>query len=259
MGLRTRYVMMKAYKAYIDVLIAQMTKIRDAQDDVIEMATDALADALEQGKLLYFWGPGGHSSIFSEDVLYREGELAYINPILDTNISLSHGALKEVNYFERIGGLGRAIIKYHRVSKGDVLVVGSPYGVNPVCIEGTLYAKQQGAVIIAVTSPQFSDNHDNANTMHPSGKTLSKIADICVNSFSLADDLALAIEGFDQKVGPVGTILQLTALKCLTTYTIEKLVQRGARVPVWRNALVKGGPEFNDSYINDLWCRVKSL
>ena len=236
-----------------------MTQIRDAQDEVFEKATDILADALEQEKLLYFWGPGGHSSIFAEDVLFREGELAYINPILDTNISLGHGALKEVNYFERIGGLGRAIIKYHRVGEGDVLVVGSPYGVNPVCIEGTLYAKERGATIIAVTSPKFADHHDNEATSHASGRTLNKIADIVVNSFSLIDDLALTIDGFEQKVGPVGTILQLTTLKCLTTYTIQKLVQRGAKVPVWRNSLVKGGAEFNDNYMNELWCRVKSL
>jgi len=250
---------MRAYVDYLNALIALIEKVRDTQDQAFEKASELMADAICNGHMVHFWGPGGHSSIFAEDVLYREGELACINPIIDPNISLSHGGLREVNYFERVKGMGKAIIKFNRIKKGDVVAIGSAYGVNPVCIEGAMECKKIGAAVIAVTSPAFSDALDNEETRHATGKGLNQIADILINSYSPSDDLTLKMDGFNQKFGPVGTIVQLLTLKALTTTVIQKLIERGVEVPIWRNALEKGGPEFNERYMNDLWCRVKSM
>jgi len=250
---------MSTYVEYLNFLIELIKKVRDSQDEKFEMASDIIVKAILEEKMVHFWGPGGHSSIFDEDVMYREGELACINPIIDPNISLSHGALKEINYFERVEKLGKVIIKYNRIKAGDVVVIGSAYGVNPVCIEGALECKKVGATVIAITSPAFSDSLDNEETRHATGKGLNEIADIYINSYSPFDDLTLKIDEMDQKFGPVGTIMQLITLKALTTTVIEKLAKKGAEVPIWKNALEKGGAEFNDRYLNKLWCKVKSM
>lgn len=250
---------MSTYVEYLNFLIELIKKVRDSQDEKFEMASDIIVKAILEEKMVHFWGPGGHSSIFAEDVMYREGELACINPIIDPNISLSHGALKEINYFERVEKLGKVIIKYNRIKAGDVVVIGSAYGVNPVCIEGALECKKVGATVIAITSPAFSDSLDNEETRHATGKGLNEIADIYINSYSPFDDLTLKIDEMDQKFGPVGTIMQLITLKALTTTVIEKLAKKGAEVPIWKNALEKGGAEFNDRYLNKLWCKVKSM
>lgn len=250
---------MKGYYEYLNVLISLVEKVRDTQDEKFEQAAEVLADAIENGKMVHFWGPGGHSSIFGEDVMYREGELACINPIIDPNISMGHGALKEVNYYERVVGLGKVIMHYNRVKPGDIVVFGSAYGVNPVCIEGALEAKRIGATVVAITSAAFSDALDNEETRHATNMGLNQIADIYINSYSPSDDLCLKKEGFEQKYGPIGTIMQLLTLKALTTTTITKLIDRGQEVPIWRNALEKGGPEFNDRYMNNMWCKVKSM
>jgi uncharacterized phosphosugar-binding protein len=214
---------------------------------------------MSNGQMVHFWGPGGHSSIFAEDVLYREGELALINPIIDPSISLGHGGLKEINYFERIPEIGTAIVKANGVKAGDIVVIGSAYGVNPVCIQGASECKRAGAVVIAITSPAFSDALDNDETKHKNGKLLYQIADVYINSFSPHDDLTLKAEGFSQKFGSVGTIMQLLTLKALTTTAIQKLIERGGEVPIWRNALEKGGREFNEKYMNEIWPIAKSM
>ncbi len=250
---------MNAYIDYLNILIGLIEKVRDTQHDKFDKAAELIAKAIIEKKMVHFWGPGGHSSIFAEDVIYREGELACINPIIDPNISLGHGALKEVNYFERVVGMGKAIIKYNRIKAGDVVVIGSAYGVNPVCIQGALECKRLGAVVIAITSPAFSDALDNEETRHTTGKGLNEISDIYLNSYSPYDDLTLKIDELDQKFGPVGTIMQLITLKALTTTVIKKLAEKGVEVPIWRNALEKGGVEFNDRYMDELWCRVKSM
>lgn len=250
---------MKAYKEYLKCLIQLVEQVRDTQDDKFEAAAELIADVMLKGGMVHFWGPGGHSSIFSEDVLYREGELALINPIIDPSISLGHGALKEINYYERIADIGTAIVKSNNIKEGDIVIIGSAYGVNPVCIQGAEECKKVGAAVVAVTSPSFSDAHENDDTKHENGKLLYQIADIYINSFSPPDDLILKVDGFSQKFGSIGTIMQLLTLKALTTTVIEKLIARGGEVPVWRNALEKGGPEFNEKYMNTIWPIAKSM
>lgn len=250
---------MKAYIDYLNTLIGLVEKVRDTQHDKFEAAADIIANAISQNRMVHFWGPGGHSSIFAEDVMYREGELACINPIIDPNISLGHGALKEINYFERVEGMGRAIVRFNRIKEGDVVVIGSAYGVNPVCIQGALECRKLGATVISITSPAFSDSLDNEETRHSTGKGLYEISDVYINSYSPSDDLTMKMDGLEQKFGPIGTIMQLLTLKALTTTVIQKLAEAGVEVPIWRNALEKGGTEFNDRYMNALWCRVKSM
>lgn len=250
---------MIANKEYLNHLIATIEKIRDEQDDKFESAAKLIVDTLSDGHMVHFWGPGGHSSIFAEDVLYREGELALINPIIDPSICLANGAMKEIEYYERIPDIGRTVMYANDVKAEDVVIMGSPYGVNPVCIEGALTVKEIGAKLIAITSHLFSDWLDNDETRHENGESLYSLADIYISSYSPYDDLLLEREGFPQKFGPAGTILQLITLKALTTRVIEMLIERGAEVPVWRNALEKGGASFNEHYMQKIWTRVKSM
>lgn len=250
---------MKGYYEYLSCLLELVTAVRDTQGPAIEEAADLIAEAIGKGHMVHFWGPGGHSSLFAEDVLYREGELALINPILDPDISLANGALKEINYYERIPEIGRAVMRSNDIKPGDIMVIGSAYGVNPVCIEGAMESKRMGATLVTITSPYFSDALDNDNTKHSNGKSLYELADININSQVPYDDLTLEMEGFPQKYGPVGTILQLLTLKALTTTVITKLIKAGGEVPVWRNALEQGGPEFNERYMNQIWPVAKAL
>jgi len=241
------------------MLISLTTNVRDSQSERIEESADIIVNAILNDQNVFFWGPGGHSSIFAEDVLYREGELACIIPIIDSNIALSHGALKEINYFERIPEIAKAIMKANQVSKDDVIVIGSAYGVNPVCIAGALYCKELGAKVIAVTSHAFSDALDNDDTRHEKKLGLYEIADVYINSFSPSDDLVLKKDGFNQKFGSIGTIMQLLTSKALTTTVIEKLIEKSGEAPVWRNALEKDGKEFNEKYMDRMWHCVKAM
>jgi uncharacterized phosphosugar-binding protein len=251
---------MKAYEKYYERLIDNISKIKNTEGDAIERASDKIISAMENEKDIYFFGPGGHSSIFAEDVMYREGELSNIIPIIDPNISLGHGAMKEINYFERVKGLGEAIIKYNRLKKGDVIVIGSPYGINQVCIDSAQYSKNIGVYVIAITSPEFANNENLENERrHSSERSLSDIADITINSFTPIDDLTIYDERTNQKYGPMGTILQLITLKFLTTRTIEKIIEKGNIPEIWKDALERGGTEHNEKNLNSMFGKIRAL
>lgn len=250
---------MRASDKFLNIITELIRNIKDTQRNNFDTASDILAKCVAEGKLIFVWGAGGHSSIFAEDVIYRKGELAAINPILDPGISLSHGAAKEINGLERVVGLGKAIISYNRIRKGDTIIFGSAYGVNPVLIEAVLECKAIGANVLAVTSPSFSERTTYTGAKHASGKVLYQLADIYVDCFVPYGDAVVEIEGLDVKISPVATILTLIVLKGLLSDTMEKLVKRGIRPPIWTNSLQEGGVESNMEYIHKIWGKVKSI
>jgi uncharacterized phosphosugar-binding protein len=250
---------MEIYKQFLEGIGELIGKIKDTQEENINKASEILADCVADGKLIYVWGPGGHSSIFAEDVMYRKGELAAVNPIIDPGISLSHGAVKEINGLERVRGLGKVIIKYNRIKKGDVIIFGSAYGVNPVLIEAVIECREIGAKVIAITSPAFSDQTSFKGAKHDSGKVLYQLADIYIDCFVPYGDAIVTMEGLDVRISPVATIMSLISLKALMAETIGKLVKRGIKPPIWTNSLQEGGVESNAAYIDKIWGKVKSM
>lgn len=244
---------------YLNAIENLIEKVKKTESEKMKKAAEILANAVVEGKLIYLWGPGGHSSIFSEDVLYRKGELAALCPIYDPSISLSHGAAREINGMERVAGYGKLIVEYYNIKKDDVVILGSAYGINPVAIEGALECRKRGAYVISITSPSFSDHSTYANAMHKSRKTLHQVSDLYINSYVPYGDAVLEYDCLDRKISPVATIMQAILLKALMAETIVKIKEKGMQPPVWTNSLQEGGIEENAKYMSKIWGKVKSM
>jgi len=251
---------MKPNQIFFSKVIKILNKVSETQQENIDNAAEAITKCIKDKKMVHIWGPGGHSAIIAEEALYREGGLACVNPIYDPCISLSHGALKEINGLERVSGLAKIILDYNRVKKDDVLILGSAYGVNTVVIEAALEAKKLGVRVVAITSPSFSKSVAKDHPgRHPSNKNLYEIADIVINSFVPSDDPQVEIEGISQKVAPLGTIIQISIYQALVAEVAKKLIESGIKPPIWTNALTVGGIEANREYINRYYGKVKNL
>jgi uncharacterized phosphosugar-binding protein len=244
---------------YLDALVGLIKKAKESQGEKFVKAADILSNAVKDGKLIYLWGPGGHSSIFSEDAMYRKGELASLCPIYDPDISLSHGAAREINGMERVEGFAKVVIEYNRIGQGDVVVIGSAYGINPVAIQGVLECKKRGAYVIAITSPSFSDASTYANAKHKSGKGLYSVADMHLDSFVPYGDAVLEYDFLEHKISPVATIMQAIMLKALLAETMVAMKKKGMDPFTWTNSLQAGGIEANSEYMKKIWGRVKSM
>jgi uncharacterized phosphosugar-binding protein len=238
-------------------------KITETQSEKMITCASIIADCIAdegKGRTFHVWGPGGHSSIIAEETLYRKGGFASVNPILDSGISLAHGAFKEINHLERLEGYGTVVLDYNNVKKDDVLLIGSAYGINMVAIEAALEAQRRGVKVLAITSPSFSNAMvPESPARHPSRKNLYEIADIFIDLFMEDEDPVLEVEGFGHKVSPVGTILVTSVYQCLVGLITNELVKRGVKPKMWVNALTMNGVEENQAYINDYYCRYKSL
>jgi uncharacterized phosphosugar-binding protein len=233
----------------------------EAQATAIEAAARALALAIADGQLIHVIGPGGHSNMAAEEVLWRAGGLVPVNPILDAGTNLIHGA-KRSNYVERTPGYARQVLDAYRVgrSPGEVIVIVNAYGINAMTIDTALEARRRGMTSVAITSRAFADRlAPDHPSRHPSGKNLYQEVDHFLDCCVPYGDAAVEIEGASQKTGPTATFCNLYMLNLLMVETVAQLVGLGVEPPLWMSANLPGGDATNRANEEAFIPRVKHL
>src|SRR5215204_463146 len=142
--------MTKAYERYFDRLSELMAVLRDEGPN-IEAAAKMMAECITAGGVVHVFG-SGHSHMMAEEVFYRAGGLFAFNAMLDINLT-SFGTLK-AGMVERAEGYAPVVLDSFDVRPGEVVIVVSNSGINPVPIELAIEAGRRGAKTIAVTSAE---------------------------------------------------------------------------------------------------------
>lgn len=219
----------------------------EQEADKIKEAASVIADAVENDRMVHVIGPGGHSNIGVEEILWRAGGLAFWNAILDPGTNLIHGA-KRSNIIERTPGYAIGVLDAYRVGreKGEVIVIINAYGINSMTIDTVLECKKRGVKTIAVTSDSFAKIvPDGQKSRHPSNKNLYEEADIYINNHLPIGDSIMTVDGYDDKVGSTSTFCNCFVMNCIVVETVKEFVRRGIKPPVFMSANMPGGDEHN--------------
>ena len=220
-----------------------------------------IAKSIAADGIIHVIGPGGHSNMAAEEVLWRAGGLAPINAILDAGTNLIHGA-KRSNYIERTPGYAQSVLDAYRVglTPGEVIIIVNAYGINAMCIDTVLEAKNRKMITIAITSRAFADQLPKDHpSRHPSGKNLYQETDYFINCHLPFGDAIIEIEGCRQKTGPTSTMCNVFAINLLMIETVKQLVELGVEPPLWMSANLPGGDEANRR-LEEKWIpRIKHL
>src|SRR5215212_7428569 len=166
--------MANAYELYFDQLSALMMSLR-VQGPDIETAAKMMAGCIAEGGVVHVFG-SGHSHMMAEEVFHRAGGLFAFNAMLDINLT-NFGTLK-AGMVERAEGYAKVIMVSFDVRPGEVVVVVSNSGINPVPIELAIEAKELGTSVISVTS---AENYAAAASRHSSGKKLAEVAYLTID------------------------------------------------------------------------------
>ena len=118
--------------------------------DSIRSAADLCATAIGGGGLVHVFGTG-HSHILAEELFYRAGGLAAVNPILVDRLMLHLSAIDSTR-LERLAAMGEDVLAGLAWSPGDAMIVASNSGGNAVCDVVAVGAKRAGVGVIAVVS-----------------------------------------------------------------------------------------------------------
>ncbi len=239
---------------YLDIVKKLLDSIMEEEIERIDGAAEAIAKALLNDHIIHVVG-AGHSAMAAEELFYRAGGLAAIDPFLDNDITVAHGSLKSTA-MEKLEGYAEILLKHHGVEGGDVVIVVSTSGVNQFPVETAVKARELGAVTIGVTSVEYSRSLKPRNTY---GLRLYEAVDIVIDNHVPRGDAVLEIPGLDVKVSPVSTILNTYILNTVVAAAVAKLVGRGVKPPVWLSAHLPGASRYNEELYRRYRSRIKLL
>ena len=241
-------------KDYLKNILALLEKLENTQEEVIDRVAAVCAEAIYHGGLLYFFGTG-HSHMICEEPFYRAGGLACIYPILETDLMLHEGAGKSSGY-ERLEGLGNLVVSNTPLGKGDVLFIISNSGRNCAVIDAALEAKKRGAVTVAITSMAHTTQ---AASRHSSGLNLYQVCDYVLDNGGEMGDASVELDGLGAKIGPTSSVLDITLVNLILVNTVELLLQKGMRPPVFMSANTDAGDEANKDVLKTYRARIPKL
>ena len=226
---------------YIDIVQATIRKAWDEQKEIFQKAADLIRTALETKHSVFIFGCS-HAGILAEEVFYRTGGLAVINPIFFPGFMLNTRPITMTSQLERVDGLGKILLKENRLKAGDVLILHSVSGRNNVPVEMALEAKNMGVSTIAITNLEYSGS---VTSRHPSGKRLFEACDLVIDNKGCTGDAAITLEGLPEKIGPTSTAVGTALLNAMVIEAVEKMIADGIVPPVFMSANIDGGDEHN--------------
>lgn len=244
--------MSKGYTRYLDRLQELIDSLRE-EGPRIEEAARIIADCIQAGGIVHVFG-SGHSHMMAEEVFHRAGGLFAFNAMLDVNLT-SFGTLN-AGMVERTEGYAKVVLASFDVRPGEVVIVVSNSGINPVPIELAIEAGKLGAKTIAITSAAA---YANAKSRHSTGKKLVDVVDLTIDSHVPNGDAILSFDGLDTTVAASSTALGAALMNAIVAQVTEELLARGQQVPAIVSMNVPGGDERNAELTERYRSRLKLL
>lgn len=227
---------------YIDKIKDLIDVIEKEEKENMEKATEIIVKAILNKKAIFSFG-ASHAGILTEELYYRAGGLVVINPIFARNLMLDTSPITMTSEMERLEGYGTAVANKTNISEGDVVIVHSVSGRNPVSIEMAIESKKKGATVICITNLSYSKD---VSSRHSSGKNLYQVSDIVIDNHGEKGDACVEISGLNQKVSPTSTVAAVTIMNSIIAEATELLVKnRMDKPPIFYSANIDGGDELN--------------
>lgn len=227
---------------YINIAAGTMKRAYETQRDTFAAVSERLAEAVETKHNIFVFGCS-HAGILAEEVFYRTGGLAVINPIFFPGMMLNTRPVTMTSSLERLPGLGKIIFEKNRVAEGDVLILHSVSGRNSVPVDMALCAAGKGVTTVAITNLNYSRA---VNSRHSSGKRLFEVCDFVIDNMGDVGDAAVEIDGLPEKIGPTSTAVGAALINALVIDSVNRMIRDGIVPPVLMSANIDGGDEHNE-------------
>ncbi len=238
---------------YIKIVNETIERAWETGKDAIMQSAALVAEAIEKKNNVFVFGCS-HAGILAEEVFYRTGGLAVVNPIFFPGFMLNTRPITMTSSLERIPGLGKTILDKNNVKTDDVLILHSVSGRNTVPVEMAIEAKKRGVHTVCITNLDYSKG---VTSRHPDGKRLFEVCDIVIDNCGEIGDAAVSLEGLPEKIGPTSTAVGTAIINALVIEAVEKMIADGIVPPVFMSANIDGGDEHNakifEEYKNNIF------
>src|SRR6266851_1594984 len=244
---------MTSARRWMEAGIALMEHILDTQSEAIERASRVCAKAIGAGGFVHLFCTG-HSRIPVEEMFPRYGSYPGFHPIVELSLTFHNQVVgangqRQAMFIEHVEGLAQTILRNFVIAAPDSFLIFSNSGVNEVVVDMALEAKRLGLPVVAVISAAHCAA---SKAKHSSGKKLTDIADLTIDSGVPAGDALVRVEGLDDPVGPGSTIGTALVANAIKVAVAEKLTRLGKPPHVLTSSYFIGAEEsakrFDASY-----------
>ncbi len=242
-----------AYRTYLRRIYDIIEEVLQTQGREIETAAGWMADTIAARGIVHLFG-SGHSHMIAEEVFHRAGSLLPLNPMLDANLTL-FGSVN-ATLLERTPGYGTVVVGSHDIREGEVVIVTSNSGVNPVPIEVVLESRARGARTIAITSDW---HYRNAPSRHESGQRLADVADLAIDTRVPRGDAVVSIPGVETPAGGASSVVGIALINAIIVETAANLERRSVRPPLIPTMNLPGGDEEMEALVAEWGARLPLL
>ncbi|WP_181347130.1 SIS domain-containing protein [Thalassobacillus sp. CUG 92003] len=229
-----------------------LEEVERKETPVLETGATKLAGALANGNIIHLFGCG-HSHELTEEVYYRAGGLVPIHPIFHEPLMLHEGAVRS-SEFERKNDYAETFMKDEDIRPGDIMLVISTSGRNPVPVDVALLAQAKGAYTIALTSKAYSESQPSR---HKDGLRLLDAADLVIDNHVPPGDALLEHERMDVKFAPGSTIVGAAIIHSMFSQGIAELADQGIDPPVLLSGNIDGADEHNQRLLKQYQDRIQ--
>lgn len=215
--------------------------IARTQMEAIDKAAEMIASAIADKRAVFGFAPM-HAGIVIEELVYRAGGLATINPIVSPALQFTARPLPATSEFEHLPGHASILLRNSGIKADDILIVHACSGRVPTVVEMPMKAHEMGVKVIGIYSEQYAGH---VTSLDPSGTMTQDHCDVLIDNCGVMGDACVQIDGMVQKVAPSSTVTGAFIANSIVILVCEKLLARGIEPPVYRSANLEGGREFN--------------
>ncbi|MDF9758398.1 putative phosphosugar-binding protein [Peribacillus simplex] len=238
--------------SYFEEVQALLKIVGEQEKQSIKESVEHISKAVMSDGVIHLFG-SGHSHILTEEVFYRAGGLAAIHPIFVEDLMLFKGASRS-SQLERQNDLSEKFMLDEDIRPGDVCIVISSSGVNPVPIDVAIIAKEKGAFVIGLTSPEYANS---CPSRHKKKLYLHDVVNLVIdNHISKGDTL---LKSNNISFGSGSTVIGAVLLNMIFTQVIETIIESGVTPPVFLSSNIEGADEHNQKIIAKYKTRIPQL
>lgn len=249
---------MKAWENYFVIMQDIVNDVLQTQKENIKKAAEILLKTTENDGIIYGFGTG-HSHLVTDDAFWRAATPANYCALLEQSATGSFEITKSYAV-ENTYGIGSLIVDYNRITSKDCMIIISNSGNNIAPVDAAMRAREKGIPVIAITAVKYSDY---LTTKHKAGVKLKDVADVVLDNCSLIGDAAVAIDGFDMKVGSTSTIPNIFLQNAILVEMVDMLVQKGSKPDVYYNGhmafMDEAYAHHNDELVSKYFYRIRNL
>ncbi len=232
---------MPSFSDYLNHIKTLLETVERDEASAIKAAASLWVKATKDKQNIFVFG-ASHAGILTQELFYRAGGLATINPVEAPSLNLAVRPITHTSMMERLPGYGTLLAQKTPFKKGDVVLVHSVSGRNTVMIDFVLEAKKKDVHVIAITNVTYSSS---VTSRHPSGKRLFELADVVIDNHGDIGDASMSFLQLSQKVAPTSTVIGSAIVNAILVETVHQALQAGIKVPILHSANLDDGDDYN--------------